>query len=87
MSRMALAAERLSRSLERLEAEVLPLTEAREKAAESAKKVDVLTLERETLQSRIAELEDDAQVLSGLTEEVEGRLDGAIAEIRAALGR
>jgi hypothetical protein len=39
------------------------------------------------LVTRVAELEDEARSLSGLTEEVEGRLDGAIAEIRAALGR
>ena len=42
---------------------------------------------KEELLARIAELEDEIGALSGLTEEVEGRLDGAIGEIRAALGR
>jgi hypothetical protein len=37
--------------------------------------------------ARIAELEDENRALAGITEEVEGRLDGAIGEIRAALGR
>jgi len=87
MSRMALAAERLSKSLEALEQAVAPLLDARENAVESAKKLEIFHTERETLQGRIAELEEDSRVLSGLTEEVEGRLDGAIAEIRAALGR
>ena len=39
------------------------------------------------LLARIAELEDETRSLAGLTEEVEDRLDGAIAEIRTALGR
>ena len=46
-----------------------------------------LEAERETLLAKIAELEDEIGALSGLTEEVEGRLDGAIGEIRAALAR
>jgi hypothetical protein len=44
-------------------------------------------VERDRLLARVAELEEDARALSGLTEEVETRLDGAIAEIRTALGR
>jgi colicin import membrane protein len=43
--------------------------------------------ERERLLARIAELEEDQQVLTEISEEVETRLDGAIAEIRGALGR
>ena len=35
----------------------------------------------------IAELEEELSELSGLTQEVEGRLDGAIGEIRAVLAR
>ena len=38
-------------------------------------------------EARIAELEDESRALASVTEEVEGRLDGAIVEIRAALGR
>ena len=36
---------------------------------------------------RIAELEEEISVLSGLTEEVEDRLDGVMGEVRAALAR
>ena len=46
-----------------------------------------LEAERDKLIARIAELEDEVTALSGLTEEVEGRLDGAIGEIHAALAR
>jgi hypothetical protein len=43
--------------------------------------------ERDRLLSRIAALEQESTSLAGLTQAVESRLDGAIAEIRAALGR
>ena len=43
--------------------------------------------ERERLLARIAELEHEVQALAGVTDEVEGRLDDAIGEIRAALAR
>ena len=43
--------------------------------------------ERERLLARIAELEEEQAVLSSMTMEVEGRLDGAIGEICAALAR
>jgi len=82
MSRLELAAERLAKALEALEA-VRP--KARESSADA--KIAQLDAERETLVARIAELEEQARSLSGLTEEVEGRLDDAIAEIRTALGR
>jgi cell division protein FtsB len=87
MSRLELAAERLAKALEALDSAVLPLIGARESAAAAQAKVDRLDAEREQLVARVAALEDEAHALSGLTEEVEGRLDGAIAEIRAALGR
>ena len=41
--------------------------------------------ERDRLLSRIAVLEEESRVLAGLTEEVEGRLDDAIADIRQVL--
>jgi predicted nucleic acid-binding Zn-ribbon protein len=44
-----------------------------------------LKSERETLLGRIAALEEETRVLAGLTEEVEDRLDDAIAEIRDVL--
>ena len=43
--------------------------------------------ERDGLVVRVASLEDEARELAGLTDEVEDRLDGAIAEIREVLGR
>ena len=47
----------------------------------------LLRQERASLLSRIAELEQQSTSLASLTETVETRLDGAIAEIRAALAR
>ncbi len=87
MSRLELAAERLAKALEALDSAVSPLIGARESAAAAQAKIDRLDAEREQLVTRVAALEEEARSLSGLTEEVEGRLDGAIAEIRAALGR
>ena len=87
MSRLELAAERLAKALDALESAVSPLTNARESLAGTEKQVVELSSERERLLKRMAELEEESRSLSGLTEEVEGRLDGAIAEIRAALGR
>jgi hypothetical protein len=46
-----------------------------------------LRQERDRLLSRISALEQESTSLAGLTQAVESRLDGAIAEIRAALGR
>ena len=87
MSRLELAAARLTKALDALEEAALPLTGARARAAAAEAKLARLDGEREELVSRVAALEDDARSLTGLTEEVEGRLDNAIAEIRAALGR
>lgn len=87
MSRVRLAGERLETALQRLEAAVLPLTKVRDSAAESAAEVEALKAERDRLTARVTELEENAKALSTLTGEVETRLDAAIAEIRAALGR
>jgi hypothetical protein len=46
-----------------------------------------LRREREHLLGRITALEEESSSLAGLTEAVENRLDGAIAEIRSVLGR
>ena len=56
-------------------------------AAKLPERIAELEMEREKLLARIAELEEEVSPLSGLTEEVEGRLDGAMGEIRAALAR
>jgi len=62
--------------------------------AEMAPELDALRVENASLHQqlevktkRIAQLEDELSALSGASQEVEGRLDGAISEIRAALAR
>ena len=87
MSRLELAAERLAKALDALESVALPLVEARDSSAQARERIARLDGEREQLVARVAALEEETRSLSGLTEEVEDRLDGAIAEIRAALGR
>ena len=87
MSRWELAADRLAKALDALESAVLPLVDAQKAALAAETKIAQLDSERDTLLVRMANLEEEARSLSGLTEEVEDRLDGAIAEIRAALGR
>ncbi len=87
MSRLDLAAERFQAALEGLENAAGSVGESLDTAAKLPERVAELEAEREQLLARIAELEDEIGALSGLTEEVEGRLDGAIGEIRAALAR
>ncbi len=87
MSRLDLAAERFQAALESLENAAGSVGESLDTAAKLPERVAELEAEREQLLARIAELEDEIGALSGLTEEVEGRLDGAIGEIRAALAR
>ena len=85
MSRLELAAERLAAALEKVENAADAMDQA-DVAGLTAKLV-ALENERQELLARIAALEDELGALSGITEEVEGRLDGAIGEIRAALAR
>jgi chromosome segregation ATPase len=87
MSRLDLAQKRFRAALESLGNAAGSVGENLDQAAKGAEQVAGLEAERERLQARIAELEDEVAALSGLTEEVEGRLDGAIGEIRAALAR
>ncbi|MGZ5932542.1 MAG: DUF4164 family protein [Rhizomicrobium sp.] len=87
MSRLDIAAERFNAALQALENATAPLAGLRTEAAEAQARVAELTEERERLLARIAELEDENRSLAGIAEEVEGRLDGAIGEIRVALGR
>jgi hypothetical protein len=86
MSRLELAAERLKGALESLEAAVAPLAGDGDDARLQSQ-VAELEAERECLLTRIAVLEEDLAAMSGVTEEVEERLDGAIGEIRAVLAR
>ena len=87
MSRLELAAERLAAALENLEKAADSAAESRPGAPESNPRLAALESERQQLLTRIAALEDELASLSGITEEVETRLDGAIGEIRAALAR
>lgn len=87
MSRLDLAKTRFRAALEALENASGSVGESLDQAAKLPERVAELEAERETLLARIAELEDEVAALSGLTEEVEGRLDGAMDEIRTALAR
>lgn len=87
MSRLELAADRLKKALEGLE-RVLPAGPGEgSEAAALHGRVAELEAERERLLEKVAALEEELATLSGVTEEVESRLDGAIGEIRAALAR
>jgi len=87
MTRLEDNAARLNAALDKLEATALPLAETRARAEKQAREIASLNAEREGLLARVAVLEDETRSLAGITEEVEERLDGAIAEIRQALGR
>ena len=87
MSRLDLAQNRFQAALEALENTVASVGENLDAAAKLPERIAELEAEREKLLARIAELEEEIGILSGLTEEVEGRLDGAIGEIRTALAR
>ena len=81
MSRLKLAEARLRTALEGIENAAGAVGENLDQAAKLPERVAELEAERERLMARIAELEDEIAALS------EGRLDGAIGEIRAALAR
>jgi chromosome segregation ATPase len=87
MSRLDIAAKHLEEVLSALEEAAGPLLLARSEVTDAKVRLAELTLEREQLLARIAELEEENRALSGIAGEVEERLDGAIGEIRAALGR
>jgi chromosome segregation ATPase len=80
MSKLEAATARLKTALDLLEKTAAPIARDRAKLTE-------LTKERETLLARVAELEADSRSLASTNEEIETRLDSAIGEIRAALGR
>lgn len=87
MSRLKLAEARFRAALESIENAAGSVGENLDQAAKLPERIAELEAERENLLARITELEEELAELSGLTEEVEGRLDGAIGEIRAALAR
>jgi predicted nucleic acid-binding Zn-ribbon protein len=87
MDALTAAADRLAMAIDRLENSLKPQEEAQKRHARDTAEIASLTHERETLLTRIADLEEETRSLASVNEEVEGRLDGAIADIRAALGR
>jgi chromosome segregation ATPase len=87
MSRLELAADRLNGALESLESAIAPLAPEAEGGAKRQGRIADLEAERECLLTRIAGLEEELAAMASVTEDVEERLDGAIDEIRTALGR
>jgi chromosome segregation ATPase len=87
MAELDQMAAQFTEALDQLEKAALPLVEARARAARDAAEIAGLKQEREQLLMRIAALEDQARTLAGVSDEVEGRLDDAITEIRTALAR
>lgn len=87
MSRLDTASERLGRALQDLELACEPLVQSRRLLGEAGERSAALQQERTELLARVAELEEKVKVLARLNEEAEGRVDGAISQIRASLGR
>ena len=86
MTKLESAVARLNAALDKLEGSAgqrlsLPRSDS------SVAELTLLKAERERLLARISALEEETRALAGLTEEVEVRLDGAIAEIRDVLAR
>ncbi|HYM18286.1 MAG TPA: DUF4164 family protein [Micropepsaceae bacterium] len=86
MKRLDAAVAHLNAALDKLEASADERL-SRVKSDSSAAELALLKEERERLLARIAALEEETRTLAGLTEEVEDRLEGAIAEIRGVLAR
>ena len=87
MSRLDAATERFDAALESLDRIALPFSELRKSMDDAALRLASVSEERDRLRARVRELEEEARSLTHVTTTVEGRLDGAIAEIKAALGR
>ncbi len=87
MSRLELAAEHLAAALENLEKAASKGASAAPVSHVPDPRLAVLEDEKQHLLTRIAALEEELAAFSSITEDVEGRLDGAIGEIRAALAR
>jgi hypothetical protein len=87
MSKLDDALARFQRAVDLLEARADECVAHAYESAAAVMESGQLKAEREELAARVASLEEESRALAGLTEEVEGRLDGAITEIRAVLGR
>ena len=87
MTRLEAAQARFAEAMTRLEEVALSSVGYRARAERDGAEIARLRQEREALIARVQELEEEGRQLAGITEEVEQRLDGAIAEIRSALGK
>jgi len=87
MSRLELAADRLKTALDALDSRLTAGASASADVGRLGARVAELEAERERLLAQVSALEEENAALSGVTEDVEQRLDGAIGEIRAALAR
>jgi hypothetical protein len=85
MTKLAQAQARFSAALDALDKAIDDSGVTMRLGSKLKMELTALKSERETLYSRIAALEEETRVLAGLTEEVEDRLDDAIAEIRDVL--
>jgi predicted nucleic acid-binding Zn-ribbon protein len=85
MSKLAEVQMRFAAALDALDKAVDDAGSTLRQGAKVKAELTSLKSERETLYARITVLEDETRVLAGLTEEVEDRLDDAIAEIRQVL--
>jgi len=87
MSRFAVASERLDRALQNLEQACEPLAQSKGSLAETEQRAAALFAEREHLRVRVEKLEEQLKALVNLNKEAENRVDVAIDQIRASLGR
>ena len=85
MTKLAEAQARFSAALDALDKAIDKTGGGSGQGGKLKAELTALKSEREALYSRIAALEEETRVLAGLTEEVEDRLDDAIAEIREVL--
>lgn len=85
MTKLSEAQARFSAALDALDKAVDAKGDSLRESSKLKAEINSLKSERETLYARIAALEEETRALAGLTEEVEDRLDDAIAEIRDVL--
>ena len=86
MERLEAALARFSAALESLETSIAERSRSG-REGDPTGEVAALLRERDHLLRRVTAREEESSSLAGLTEAVETRLDGAIAEIRSVLGR
>ena len=87
MTKLAEVQARFSAAIDALDKAIKQSASGPHQGAKLKAELNALKSERETLLGRIAALEEETRVLAGLTEEVEDRLDDAIAEIRDVLAQ